>query len=669
LLNNNRETLQVKIALPLPIDQLFIYEVPSHWEEKIKVGQRVIVPFHSRQLKGYVIEKKDTFLREESRIKKKIKKIIKIAEKKPLFSAELLTLARWIASYYLCPLGEVLSIMDPKITKRKTTEIVSLYSQSFSSVVSLTEEQKTALNSIYEAIEKDAFSPFLLYGVTGSGKTEIYVRAIRYLIVRKKKQAIVLVPEIALTPQIIQYFKKYFPGKVALWHSYLSASEKNFVWQKIKTGKIEVVIGPRSAIFSPLPRLGMIVVDEEHETSYKQENTPRYHAREVALKRAEINQCPIILGSATPALESYYQAQQGKFKLLTLKKRVVDRPLPQVEVINMRGKKKEIFSPRLKEKIRERLAKKEQIILLLNRKGYTTFFLCHDCGAVLRCQNCYVALVYHSTEKKCCCHYCNYSQSLPPQCPHCQSEAVGYFGLGTEKVETYLKKNYPEANLCRLEAKTISKKGELEKILTRFKKKEIDILIGTQLVAKGLNFPEVTLVGVISADTALNLPDFRANERTFQLLTQVTGRAGRGGKEGETIIQTFNPEVISITLTGKYEEFYEAEIKSRAELLYPPFQKMIKIELQGEDQTRVRTQAIALNKEFTQLKEKNKDELRLLGPAPAPIFKLRKKFRYQILAFSKKERELREIIKEGLRKFSPSSDLKISVDVDPIGLL
>ncbi|MFH1612383.1 MAG: primosomal protein N' [bacterium] len=409
-----------------------------------------------------------------------------------------------------------------------------------------------------------------------------------------------------------------------------------------------------------------MVVDEEQENSYKQDKKPRYNARDLALMRAKITNSIVILGSATPSIESYYNAMQKKYKLLELKNRIFNQSPPSIKIIDMRKEKGEIFSKELIQVIKTKLELKEQIILLLNRKGYSTFFLCKDCGNVLLCKNCNISLVYYQKNKVCKCHYCNYTKSVPEKCPKCESKNVNYFGMGTEKIESLAKKLFPESKIARLDKDIISKKGNLEKILNLFHENKIDILIGTQIVAKGLNFPNVTLVGIISADTSLNLPDFRSEEKTFQLLTQVTGRTGRGEKLGETFIQTFNPEIESIVLTGDYYSFYQKEIFRRKQLLYPPFRKIIKIDIQGIDENKIQEIAIKIGK-IIMANIKEKTNINILGPAPSPIFKIKKRFRYQIILLGENSQKLHEIVMKSLPYFPTS--YKIDIDVDPVMML
>ena len=418
----------------------------------------------------------------------------------------------------------------------------------------LTMEQEEAIKPVLKTIDQDQHETFLLYGVTGSGKTEIYLQSIQEVL-KKGKEAIVLVPEIALTPQMVDRFKGRFGNDVAVLHSALSTGEKYDEWRKVQRKEAKVVVGARSAIFAPFENLGIIIIDEEHETSYKQEELPRYHARDVAIHRARHHNCPVILGSATPSLESFARAKKDVYHLLTLSKRMNDRELPAVSIVDMREEMRSgnrtMFSRELFEKIEDRLAKKEQIILFLNRRGHSSFMMCRDCGYVMQCPHCDISLTYHRVSNEMKCHYCGHDTGVPEICPECSSNHIRYFGTGTQKVEEELLKLLPEARIVRMDVDTTGRKGAHEKLLDHFQSGKADILLGTQMIAKGLDFPNITLVGVLSADTMLHLPDFRSGEKTFQLLTQVSGRAGRHELSGEVVIQTYTPEHYSIEYAGQ----------------------------------------------------------------------------------------------------------------------
>ncbi|MED3660348.1 primosomal protein N' [Ureibacillus terrenus] len=497
----------------------------------------------------------------------------------------------------------------------------------------LTEEQEKALQPIVDAMDNHSPETFLLHGVTGSGKTEVYLQAIQHCI-QQGKEAIVLVPEISLTPQMTNRFRSRFGELVAVMHSGLSIGEKFDEWRKVHHRKVKVVVGARSAVFAPFENVGLIIIDEEHETSYKQEDSPRYHARDVAIWRSKYHRCPVILGSATPSLESYARARKNVYKLLTLKERALKQSLPSVEIVDMRKELKKgnrtMFSEKLAEAIRGRLEKNEQIVLFLNRRGYSSFVLCRDCGTVMQCENCDISLTYHRYNEKLKCHYCGYEQPVPAICPLCGSDHIRYFGTGTQKVEEELTKLFPGARVLRMDVDTTKRKGAHERILEDFGAGKADILLGTQMIAKGLDFPNITLVGVLSADTSLHLPDFRAAERTFQLLTQVSGRAGRAEKPGEVIIQTYSPEhyAIQFAKAQQYEPFYEREMLMRHEADYPPYYYIALVQVSHED---LLVSAEYAKKCTDYLRSRLSFNASIIGPTTAGIVRLQNRYRYQCL--------------------------------------
>ena len=537
-----------------------------------------------------------------------------------------------------------------------------------SSHLKLTAQQEAAFNEIQTSLADNKGETFLLHGVTGSGKTEVYLQALAEAI-KLGKRAIVLVPEISLTPQTIDRFASRFPYRVAVIHSKLSLGEQFDQWHQIQNGQYDVVIGARSAIFAPQPQLGLIVIDEEHEWTYKQDNSPRYHTRDVALKIAELNKATVILGSATPDVSSYYNAKKGKYRLLEMPERVTPKegsPLPRVEIVDLREELKAgntgIFSRLLEYEINNALRKKEQAILFFNRRGTSTFVQCRDCGHVLQCPNCYVSLNYHSDNDFLLCHQCNYKKRTPKKCPACGSPRIKYMGLGTQKLEQETAATFPRARLLRWDSDSTNGKDSHKNILDTFKKREADILIGTQMVAKGLDLPNVTLVGVVIADSGLNLPDFRAGERTFQLISQVAGRAGRGEAGGKVIIQTYMPEhyAIQATINHDYAAFYKQEIDYRKQLKNPPFSKLIKM-------TYIHANDVVCAKEAERMKKQLLFEMEsnglfgidVLGPSPAFIQRLRGRYRWQIILRGANPGEL-------LSKISiPQGWI---IDVDPVGL-
>ena len=545
--------------------------------------------------------------------------------------------------------------------------------------LTLNPAQANALNEITKAMSVENSSrTFLLHGVTGSGKTEIYLQAIAYAL-EQGKGAIVLVPEISLTPQTVERFKARFSsGKlqtlVAVLHSHLSAGERHDEWHKIRQSRARIVIGARSAIFAPVEPLGLIIVDEEHETSYKQEEAPRYHARDVAIMRGQMENAVVVLGSATPSLESFYNAKKGKYALLELPERVDDQKMPRVRVVDLRqasAKEKGnlIFAPQLKEAIHQRLERSEQTILFLNRRGYSTSLQCEKCGYVAECPNCSISLTYHRPEQKLSCHICNHSEKVPAVCPNekCRNPAIRFSGTGTQRVEDVLTKLFPNARIKRMDADVMRRKEDYRNILGDFRAGKIDILVGTQMIAKGLHFPNVTLVGIIHADSALHQPDFRAGERTFQLLTQVAGRAGRGDIEGEVFVQAFTPfhPAIQFARRHDFNGFYEQEMEFRAQLKYPPFSRVALLTLKGRNEDKVKFAAEHLRKV---IESKINDDLKISGPAPAPLARAENFYRYQITLQTRAMSKLSHALAKIVASLNLPDDVMLAVDIDPVDL-
>ncbi|MDF2813853.1 MAG: primosomal protein [Paenibacillus sp.] len=557
----------------------------------------------------------------------------------------------------------------------------------------LTDIQRQAFVPLSETLSNQEHKVFLLHGVTGSGKTEVYLQAIRQCL-DQGREAIVLVPEISLTPQMVERFKGRFGDLVAVLHSRLSTGERYDEWRKIGLKQVKVAIGARSAVFAPFTHIGLIIIDEEHESSYKQEESPKYHARDVAIARAVSHGAAVVLGSATPSLESYYrtlyasESYQGEalardkppFELLRMDARVEGRPLPEVHIVDLReelrGGNRSMFSRPLYKAIEERLHKKEQIVLLLNRRGYSTFVMCRSCGFVVQCPHCDIAMTYHQVSRTMRCHYCGLSEPEPSTCPSCESEHIRYFGTGTQRVEEELGKLFPGIRVIRMDVDTTSEKGSHEKLLTRFRNKQADVLLGTQMVAKGLDFPDVTLVGVIAADTVLNLPDFRAAEKTFQLLTQVAGRAGRHHLPGEVFIQTYTPEHYSIQHASHhdYGSFLREELNARRERGYPPFYNLILITFSHEQVpllVRVgESFAAALRERWSRNPHNGKKgyEFELLGPIASPIARIKDRYRFQCMVKYRGDLDASGMISEAANAFEEQvrqQKLLISVDVNP----
>ncbi|HTK80758.1 MAG TPA: primosomal protein N' [Bacteroidota bacterium] len=621
-------------------------------------------------------------------------RIIRIAEESGVSASTLRTLERK-------------ELIESVLREKIRMETYDLYPSALGATdIILNEYQHSALGKITEAMQAGTFRAFLLYGVTGSGKTQVYIDAIRRAL-DDGKTAIVLIPEISLTPQIVRRFKYHFGDQIVAIHSRLSTGERYDAWRLIRGGKCRVVIGPRSAIFAPLQNIGLIVVDEEQESSYKQfDQSPRYHARDVAIVRAKNAGAAVVLGSATPSLESYANAQAGKYTLLELPERVDDAKLPRIEIVDMLGERQtrfaayraqrkeefkkdreaakasgatfsfDMISEKLKDHIAQRLERKEGIILLQNRRGFAPVVECGECGYVEMCGNCNITLTYHLTQKHLRCHYCGFMKQPPEQCPNCKGPDVHFRGFGTERVEEEIRKLFPSARLLRMDLDTTSRKGSHDRILKTFSEGEADILLGTQMVGKGLDFPRVTLVGVISADVQMLLPDFRSSERTFQLLTQVSGRAGRSALAGEVIVQTFQPNHYTLrhVLGHNFRSFYDEEITHRRELLYPPFSRLVLIECKGERENAVREHIAAL----AGLLPKNGAGM-VLGPSPAAIPRINGQFRWHIvLKDSKSKDPSGELLHRTVRKaieayhalpLGKRKEVRWIVDVDPVGMM
>ncbi len=534
--------------------------------------------------------------------------------------------------------------------------------------VMLTQTQQQSLDGIVQAMEEEKFQTFLLLGVTGSGKTEVYLQAMEKAIAMGK-ESIVLVPEIALTPQTVTRFKQRFP-KVAVLHSALTPAQRAYQWKQIDSGNIQVVIGPRSAIFAPVHRLGLIVVDEEHEPSFKQQNTPRYHARDIAVKRAQIENAIVLLGSATPSLESYYNGLQKKYHIYRLPQRIGSAKLPKMVIVDMKEECREqkrfvYFSRPLVRSLEKVLQAKEQAILFLNRRGFATTVNCPACGYELKCQHCEISLTYHRKNKQALCHYCGYETPAPEDCPVCHFQGIRFLGAGTERIETILKSTFPDARVRRMDSDTMVSRNHYEEAFQSFSEGKIDILLGTQMIAKGLDFPKVTLVGILSADSGLQLPDFRAAERTFQLSVQVAGRAGRGERPGLVVLQSWNPShyAIQAALSQDYEKFAQKEMEFRRQSQYPPFGKILRFIIEGQNEELVKEKA----KEIVQKAKESSSSI--LGPAPAPISKIKDRYRWHFIIKAAKISEILHTAKSLKHFITTSKNIKVQMDIDPISLL
>ncbi len=836
------------VALPVAVDSTFTYVIPPELERSATIGVRVLVPFGTKYAAGLIVE------HPASTSLPSLKPIRDVLDPAPVFSEELLKLCRWIAEYYMAPLGEVvkqalphglrlstkrivrlaptaspeavaearrvsrqraklfdllvqhgtltsselqkrtglkniysvlnelvkaglltteemlprrtlklptddvvllaaldvgrlkheLDILSPKKKKarRLLETLLSLHGEGIKELslrellkksgvsnaivkeyrtsglltverreiptqqqygteeqtlgIALNDAQRSVLDAVTHAMQEGNAMVYLLHGVTGSGKTQVYIEAIRVCL-RRGTSALVLVPEISLTPQIARRFKSHFEERVAVVHSNMAPTERHEVWERARRGDYRVVIGPRSAVFAPLCNLGLIVVDEEHEASYKQFDTaPRYHARDVAIVRGKLNNAVVVLGSATPSAESYFNAKNGKYRLLEMPARVQHVSLPQITIVDMIEERKReyqeakaatpedqkmklrefqqsAFSSLLRDNIRDRLEKNEGIILLQNRRGFAPFIECMDCGHSFMCSRCNVTLTYHITRKHLRCHYCGHTEKPPSVCPNCRGVALQQRGAGTQRVELEIEKLFPTARILRMDLDSTTRKGSHERLLKKFGERQADILLGTQMVAKGLDFPHVTLVGVISADIQMLLPDFRASERTFQLLTQVAGRAGRSTLNGEVIIQTHQPKhhTLQHVVDHDYVGFMEEELEERRELDYPPFSRLALIEFKGRDEERVRKEA----ESFARALCAQKSPCTVLGPSPAVISKIKNLFRWHIIIKSTKAKDpagtaMHAAIRKTLAdRTRTSSTVRISIDIDPVGLM
>ena len=537
-----------------------------------------------------------------------------------------------------------------KRTKKETYRdpLAEVDTKNVAKDIVLNKDQENALNEINKAITAKKAQPFLLEGVTGSGKTEVYLHAIQKALA-SKRNALMLVPEISLTPQMVEQVKARFGSSVAVLHSGLSTGERYDEWRRIRRGEAQVVVGARSAVFAPLQNIGLIIIDEEHESSYKQEDNPRYHARDVALLRSKYHNCPVVLGSATPSLASRARAQKGNYQLLRLTQRANQKALPEVKLVDLKhvefaGGQFDL-SVELVDKIKEKIAKKEQVILLLNRRGFANFMLCRSCGYVMQCPNCDISLTMHKDTGMMECHYCGHKEPIPHKCPKCGETKIRFLGTGTQKVEEELKELIPASKILRMDVDTTRRKGSYKKILDQFGEGKADILLGTQMIAKGLDFPNVTLVGVINADTSLQVPDYNASEKTFDLLTQVSGRAGRADKKGEVMIQTYNPEHYAIQLAQNqdYESFYQKEMVVRHQGNYPPFFYTILISIASKNEQAAAKFAFVVKRK---LMEQLHAPTIILGPTPSSIAKIKNQYFYQILVKYKKEDKLIPILHE-----------------------
>lgn len=704
------------------VDRVFDYLVPEHLIPSIKVGVRVLVPFGKQNLEGFILEIKTNSDRE-------LKEIYSILDKDVILNDELLLLGKEIQNTTLSTLISAYQVMLPKALKAKAGVTISKKYQTFyeikdkeyipsslaqrkilelfseAKIISrkvLLEISSSALSTLLEKgvlseikeedyrmkydIKRDTKKvltkaqqnvvdsvlndqrhvPFLLFGVTGSGKTEVYMQIIEKVL-KKGKTAIILVPEISLTPQMIEQFSNRFGNQIAALHSALSEGEKYDEWRRIARGEANIVIGARSAIFAPLKNIGIIIMDEEHSDSYKQgDKNPRYHARDIAIWRGKYHSCPVLLGSATPSLESMARARKGVYELVTLQERVNGKMLPEVEIIDMNQESKRSsyhITNTLLKNLNDCIKRGDQAILFLNRRGFSTFVTCKNCSEVIRCPNCDITLTYHKSNKMLRCHYCGYATPLPKECPKCHENSLSDLGVGTEKIEEELHTLLPSIKVLRMDVDTTSKKGAHKKMIDAFRNHEYDILLGTQIVAKGLDFSDVTLVGVINADTSLNIPDFRSSENTYSLLSQVAGRSGRSSKTGKVLIQTFNPDhyAISFVKHHDYLGFYNEEMKIRKRLGYPPFYFLCYLKISGKEADYLFQESLKIKRSL----ERNLQYTTILGPTTLAVFKVNNIYRYGIILKYKKEDMLYDILLKIQNHYKNNHKIKVDIDFNP----
>lgn len=663
-----------EIILNIPVNKTFEYKIPTSLEKSINCYTRVKVNFRNKIELGIISK-----IYEQQERPYELKEIITLYDESPIISEKEIELARWISKRYFTSIGEALFLFIPKgLREQKKQEHINK-SNELIHANDLNEEQESVFKQIkleWEKIKRKEQSTnnFLIYGVTGSGKTEIYFQIIKQMI-QDGKQVVLLLPEIALTPQMMDFFKEKLGEEIALIHSKISNSKKLTLYKKIMRGEINIIIGPRSALFVPAFNLGCIIVDEEHDDSYKSAKKPRYDARFVAIKRASLYGALCIFGSATPSIESWYSASKGELKLLRLEKRFNNLPLPTVELVNLTSAEKYqdfYISMRIIEAISERLERKQKVIIFLNRRGFNSFIQCRDCGLVLYCDSCSIPLTYHNASQKLQCHYCGIEKEMVTECPDCHSKNLKYLGLGTEKVEQIIQNYFQNYKIARFDADSV-KESNYDEILNNFKNGDTDILIGTQMITKGHHFPDVNLVCVINADILLNMPDFRANEKTFQTLVQVSGRAGRTYERGHVLIQTLRPThyAIECVVNQDYESFIDKELKVRKSLNYPPFVRMLRILIKGKEEQRAMVASKKLLFSIQQfiLQMNLKGKVIILGPSKAPIEKIEASYRYHIILKSHNLSVLIDIGNYLNDNFKLDSHLNIEFDIDPVSLL
>ncbi len=681
----------VDLALNIPLNQTFTYRCDLDGETVEKAfGRRVQVSFGSRKLSGVIVNASPSLPQSCSVPEKKIRPVTRFIDTEPLLTEELYDLARWISRYYITPIGEAVLSMIPSGRRETSAGGFSFTDDGEAwSKRELSEEQQAAVKGIIsdppdsnrtaqpqdKAQWQGKAQWHYLYGMTGSGKTEVFLSAAE-AVLAEGKGVIYLVPEIGLTPQVTKAVVKRFGDTAAVLHSGLTPSQRLGEWKRILTRQARVVIGARSAVFAPVPDLGLLIIDEEHDGSYKAGSSPRYHARQVAMHRCSTLNIPLVMGSATPSVEAYLLMQERLIIQHRLTKRLSGGALPQIKCVNLSLESAGdggSISPSLEKALKNTLKEKKQAILFLNRRGFTNFFRCNSCGFELKCKNCSVTLTYHKADNRLKCHYCGYSIEPPHQCPRCGSLDIGYIGFGTEFVENEVKAKFPNARVVRVDSDSLKGKEELQERLDAFRRGDYDILLGTQVVAKGLNFPLLQLVGVILADSGLHMPDFRASERTFALITQVAGRAGRFSKDGQVIVQSYSPDMppIDLAVKGEVDAFYQKELEQRKILSFPPYSRLLRLvfrsALPREAQKAAEGAAQILYQDC--LRHTESEDFELLGPSQCPLELIAGNYRWQIILRGKKMPPLQQAAASFLWGYAAPKHVYIEVDVDPVNLL
>ncbi|MCR5045697.1 MAG: primosomal protein N' [Treponema sp.] len=691
----------LQVALNVPANQTFTYKnvqagkivaqeekaqkdlIPLKLSRKVdsfeaQVGSRAEVMFGNKRMTGIIIDIFDELPKDLSFDPRKIRKALRILDQSPLLTPELLDLGKWLSAFYLCPIGEALCSMIPGAKREVDGGGFALVDEdSFEGRNVLSDEQEKAVQGIVSSDGKKSLYHYL-YGATGSGKTEVFLSAAEKIL-EAGKGVLYLVPEIGLTPQVVQAVARRFGNTVAVLHSALSPSQKLGEWKRILKKEARVVIGARSAVFAPIPDLGLIIIDEEHDSSYKSGNSPRYHARQVAMRRASKLKIPLVMGSATPSVEAWKAIEEKQFLCHSLTKRLSGGKMPIIASLDLSKEKMNgAISLALEEEIRQTLKEKRQVILFLNRRGFNHIFRCSSCGFELKCKNCSVPMTYHKAQNRLVCHYCSYSVEPFRVCPQCGSVDIGYSGFGTEFIESEVKSKFPNARSLRLDTDSVLKKGELEEKINAFKKGDYDILLGTQMIAKGLNFPALKLVGVILADTSLHLPDFRAAERTFSLITQVAGRAGRFFPDGKVFVQTYSPShpAIYCACHSRQKDFYQQELDTRRLLNFPPYSRLLRLVfrsyVQADSEAFAQDAFNIISEELQAIKEKHlqdSDQTEILGPSECPLSKISSNYRNQILLRGPSIAILQRLASRLIYGFRAKEGVYIEVDVDPVNLL